>query len=213
MPTAPNVAYAALVAHPRAFLRRYGVTITADPGVSGIYNYYLKNAGAAQRPGRVLRTLRMHATERFRIDRQNTPGSHPFQAYSIQMVPSNAPGAIVLYQLPAAAGPNIMVTGGLSGCSFLINDLGGGAVECAHLEPHGETGVQLNNRLIGPPHAFDVVYGRNSYGHTQNNVAGLYDRSVSVIGVRAGGAWRIYAQKYDPYTNQIRSVHRIFPAE
>lgn len=157
MATAPNVAYVALIAHLRTFLRRYAVTITADPGVSGIYNYYPKNAGVAQRPGTVLRTLRMHATERFRIDPQNTPGSHFFQAYSIRMMPSNAQGPIGLYMLPAAGGPNIMVTGGLSGCSFLINDLGGGAVESAHLEPHGETGEQLNHRLIAAPHAFNIV--------------------------------------------------------
>jgi hypothetical protein len=176
---------------------------------SGLETFKIANstgAGASTpyRRGSVLGSLNMHATEKFRIWPSGglAAAGDEFQAYNIQMVPSNNP--VVMYNIPATA-PNFLVTGGLSGCSFLVDQLAGGQIACAHMQPSSgagtgaEDGPALAARLSG---THGVVYGRNRY-HAQNQVC--------VVGVRSGGRWKIYAQKLDYLGLNIHSVDKIFP--
>lgn len=197
-PLSPHVALQQLVTDPRGFLSRY--PIISAGGAAGLGTYYLHNeAGAAARPGSVLGTHHMHATEGFRINA--FAGGAPFQAFCVPVVASNVP--IVLHTIPTNV--HFVVTGELSGCSFIVQDTGG-QLDCAHLRPTGETGVALESRLAG----YSAVYGHGAYNRT--NAAGFLARNATVLGVRTGGRWKFYAQKREnPARMNIVSVHRFFP--
>lgn len=214
MPLTGQQALTSLTAHPRTFLKRYPVRIAGANLPSGVVPYWIWYWQASQRPGSVLKTLRMHATDAFRMSSQAVmagPNPHNFNAHSVFMAQSNVP--IVLYPIAVGAAPNILVTGALSGCSFIVNTgPNPGDIACAHLQPNGESGHQLHARLKP---LYNYVYGLERYDHTIPTLGGpRRDRNVTIIGVRVGGRWKIYAQKMD-LSNQyaIRSVHRIYPPE
>ncbi len=95
-----------------------------------------------------------------------------------------------------------MITCKLSGCSFLVRQ-NGSKVECAHVRPEGTTGTDPQRTLT----TAGAGTGQMIYGGLQ------YDpnlRSVTILGVRRGGRWKIYAQKHQAGTWSILSVHRIF---
>ena len=210
MPINPATALSSLVNGPEVFLKIYPIRIFGDVNASGRAEYAIENRGASFRPGSVLGTHRLHATESFNIRataaKIHVAGSPTFKAHSIHM--DAGIGAMEFYQLDDT-GPDIMVTGQLSGCAFVIDRAGGNNVNVAHIKPVGTTGATLATTLTGNhPNAF--VYGATA-GH------GFYDsndRVVSIIGIRnAAGAWRIYAQKHNRTTAdyRIQSVYRIHP--
>ena len=214
MPILPAVAFTSLTTNPAKFLSRYAVRIAGAAMPSGVIQYHLNNRvygqGNTSRPDSILRTQKMHATEAFSISTVTSPLCHSFNAYSIEMVQSNV-APIVLYNIPTG-GPNIMVTGALTGCTFIIDRGPHGTIACAHLQPNGETGAQLHARLKTA--GYDKVYGRERYDHLHDSTNPLsFDRTVTIIGVRIGGHWQVYAQKLDVMNDySIRSVHRIWPA-
>lgn len=202
----PGVALQQLRAEPRKFLRTYPIQNNYDPAASGVYQVHLFNGGGGHRPGTVLRTQNLHATQSFTL--QGGIGQlgegHPVWVHGLFTAAANAAAPIVWYRLDAN-GPDLMVTAKLTGCTFVARAVAGapGSVDVAHIQPTvAENGVQLNNRLAAT--AGQLTYGRNSYDITS--------RSINVIGVRVGGQWKIYAQKLDKHHFAIRSVHRIFPA-
>jgi hypothetical protein len=206
----PGDALFDLEVHPRKFLKRYAVAcdeIIGQP--SGTYQayFYTSGGGDALRPGRYLRTKNMHKSDAYRFCLLNPPLGKPNNSYQVVtvhyvgMVPATAAttfGGIAWKPLPPTA--NIMVTVQLSGCTFLWRTQNG-VLECAHLQPTGGlTGPTLQNQLQG--NGADV-YGRNDYGE---------GRVVTIVGVRRGAGWKIYAQKFRVLTAEILSVHRIHPA-
>ncbi len=210
MPIDPPIAFNSLLNANEVFLKSYPVRIFGDVNASGIAQYAIENRGNSFRPGSKLGTHRFHATESFNIRATaaglHAVGSHIFNAHSIHM--DMGINAMEFYRLDNT-GPNIMVTGQLSGCAFVINPADGNNLDVSHIKPIGTTGAILAATLTGNhPNAF--VYGATA-GH------GFYDSSdrvVSIIGIRdAGGAWRIYAQKHDAVSGdyRIRSVYRIYP--
>lgn len=139
-------------------------------------------------------------------------GEHTFQAHSIGMYLSDQNDA-EYYFLPSN-GTDIMVTGALSGCSFVVQQGAAGAPSCTHIKPTGGvSGSQLHTTLDSDPNN-SVVYGRNDYAHTTTTGANTSpDRNVTIVGVRKPGGWEVYAQKRDTLNSQaVLSVHRVFPA-
>lgn len=210
MPITPNQALLMLQNQPETFLRKYPVRIFGDPTGSHVATYRIEeDAGGSHRPGSRLGTLRMHATQLFLIKSQgavigNPAGSVWFQAHSVKMFSASDPTAIGTYTLPAAGGPNLMVTGQLSGCAFAIHDNGGGSYEVAHIQPHaasGNTSDVLHDTLNHTGY-WNVVYGRRDYDAR---------RAASIVGVRQAGQWRIYAQKQDRTTGDysVRKLKRL----
>ncbi|KPF69863.1 hypothetical protein IP84_02845 [beta proteobacterium AAP99] len=199
----PGAALTALRTHPRNFLRKFPIQGNFDPMVSGMTTAYLFNGAAGQRPGAILKTARMHTTETFNI--QPMPGQlgegHPFPVHGVHTGQSSA--GPVWYRLDGG-GPDLMLTAKLTGCTFVARPVAGtpGAVEVTHLQPHNETGQQLNARMDVP--------GQQAWGRFKYDID---SRSVNVIGVRVAGQWKIYAQKIDKHAMTIRSVHRIYPPE
>jgi hypothetical protein len=210
-PINPPVAFMSLTNNSEHFLKRYPTRIFGDVNASAAAQYALENRGDSARPGSILGTHNFHTTESFNI-RATASGlhaanSHIFMAHSIHMDLGAA--AMGFYRLDGT-GPNIMVTGQLSGCAFVIQPAGGNDLDVAHIKPTGGTtgAVLAANMTAAHPGAF--VYGATAG-------RGFYDsgdRKVSIFGFRdAGGVWTLYAQKHDATTGdyRIRSVYRIHP--
>ena len=211
MPITPAIAYNTLVANPGDFLRRYPVRIFGATAASGVAMYVMDNRGQSRRPGSVLGTLNMHTTESFDVRSAAIVfggNGHPFSAHSVHM--DVGTGAMGFYRLDGT-GPNIMVTGQLSGCSFVMMPVGANDVDVAHIKPHQITGKTLHDNLSNT-FANAVIYGDSKDG-------GFYDsdtRVVSIVGVRFAGEWRMYAQKQKPgtsYDYSIKSVYQIYPTK
>ena len=85
--------------------------------------------------------------KRYKIETEqgNRPaGAHPFDSYNVPMQVEEENGVTKVcipvmhgVTLPAAGGPDIMVTGQLSGCSFVYLPLGNGGVKVTHIMPSG----------------------------------------------------------------------------
>lgn len=208
-----SVAYNTLVANPADFLRKYPVRIFGHTGASGPWRYYLLNKGQSKRPGSVLGTLRMHDTESFEMRANGGPmmavgfgnGEHPFDAHSVHMdvgLPNMG-----FYRL--GAGVNIMVTGQLSGCSFVMIPAGAGQVDVAHVKPSAQTGQNLYDNIVANNPNAQIYGAAGTRGNYDSD-----DRVASIIGVRSGGGWKIYAQKQLQMSGtdyRIKSVYQIYP--
>lgn len=103
-------------------------------------------------------------------------------------------------------GPDIMVTGQVSACIIVVQQLPGGSLVVGHVQP-GEgrqTATTLRQTL--------KLMGRfNGYGRV-THVFGLgdYHPRAHVIGVRTAGVWHLYAQVIasgsGPVTNSVQLV-------
>jgi hypothetical protein len=203
--TKPYDAYQKLLANPDAFMRGFAVDIDEGTGIgSSVRNAFIVNGGTAKRPGEVLGVKRMHTTESFRIrerpDAELTDRMcyYPFPAHFVAMHPSNIK-PIPWYAL--RGGPDVMLTCKLTGCSFVVRKQNN-VVEAAHLQPQEESGLDLNKRLQG---GGQVAFGRVNYD--------LEKRTITILGVRSGGRWRMFAQKWNKMetkTPTILSVHEFF---
>jgi len=223
--TRPTIFIGLLQANPRNTLRRFPINIQDDGsiGASGRTNRcFLTNHGAGRRPGSRLGTLNMHATEgfNFNLTSLGTPPGHQIDVERVATVlASAAPGQAAANadwcRLPNHTGPGIMLTCQLTGCAFIVRMGPDGRLRCAHILPTDAatgaaimTGEALHDQL--DQGGYLAVYGRRDYGH---QTAGVYDRSVAIVGIRRPTGWEIYAQKKGRMTHDIRSVHRIYPPE
>ncbi len=212
MPLTPSQAFVLLLQNPEGFLMTYPCKSFGVTRASSEMDYHIETRGPALRPGTILRTRRFHPTTAFNLKSGRGFGdAYPFRAHMISLQPSS--DALHLYEVPAD-GADVLVTGALTGCAFVVEARPGGRIACAHVQPSAgahtgeETGEELHDRLVREGH--DAVYGKRAYNH--RDPRGNIDREVSVIGVRKDGSWQIFAQKLEP-TNQyaIRSVHKIYP--
>lgn len=198
----PTDALRELLANPRNFLRRYPIEID-ESRQGGLITAYMINGGKGKRPGSILKTNNMHDTEGFAFKTTGEPRETTvqtrvqFQAYYVPMLASNQ--VTQWTQIGNAA--DVMLTCKLTGCSFVCR-VNNGVLEAAHLQPQGESGLQLNTRLQGN--------GQHAWGRLKYD---FDSRTVSIIGVRRGGQWKIYAQKLEKGTWNILSVHRVYPSE
>lgn len=208
MPIEPLQAIQELQTQPAQFLARYPVRIFGDPSGSHVSSYRIEDSVASLRPSKVLRTHSMQATQSFQIRARgsalgNPPNSVWFDAHSVKMFDNHRPSDSGIYTLPVTGGPNLMLTGQLSGCAFAIEDKGDGSLVVAHIRPtpQGLDAATLQSALQQSP-GWTTVYGRDDYSAM---------RVVSIVGVRVSGRWHIWAQKQDGTTGdyQIRSVKQL----
>ncbi len=202
--TTPYDAYRALTGNAENFLRKYPVDIDEGSSAnSSVRTSYIINGGEGRRPGSVMGVRAMKTTESFRIrerpDAELTDRAcyYPFPAHFVAMIPSNRN----INWYPLTGGPDVMLTCKLTGCSFVVRKENG-QVEAAHLQPTDEDGLDLNRRLAQP--------GQKAYGRLDYN---FDKRAVTILGVRSGGQWRIFAQKWNKLetkTPSVISVHQIF---
>ncbi len=175
-----------LATRPLEFLRKNSLTPYADPaGIAGLHTFYMRDTGAIiQRPGSRLGNLNPHDGQRFQVRPDGLMGGVPFQAIHIPVQPSN----VAIHALPLhGAGTNLMITTQLTGCCIVMVP-GAGTYSVAHLQPTGESGMQLRARLA----AQNIkVYGVTDYAP---------GRGV-LVGVRLAGQWSFYTQTQDANFN------------
>jgi hypothetical protein len=171
---------------PLEFLRKNSITPVAAVGVRGLHTFYMKDLNAnITRPGKFLGRLNLHEGQRFRVCHNNALGGTPFQALHIDVQPSNVP----IHALPLAGiGAGLMFTTQLTGCCIVMIP-GGGTWSVAHLQPTGESGAELRNRLRAQHFQ---VYGVGDYTGAGRAV---------LVGAREGGVWHFYSQMQDAYYN------------
>jgi len=212
MPIDERATYNALLTAPERFLTEHYVTAGGSPQPSGIQDFCLReddNARAFLRPGSFMKTLNAHPTDGVRLDTSTVANGQGqlFQAHSVHM--DAGAQNLNFYTLDAETGPSVMVTGQLTGCSFVMRETANG-LEVAHVSPGpGQTGQQLHTALADThPNVYGAAGTSGNYDSQ--------DRSVTVVGVRANGKWRIFAQKQvraalAQGNKEIKSVYQIFP--
>lgn len=170
-----------------------------------------------QRPGSVLRHLRHHDTQLFNIKAgvsvgPNVAGAIWFDAHSVKMWDAAKPNNIVPYTLPG--GGWRQPDGHGRADRLLVRDpRQQRRLVARHTHQTASPGSRrapgkcdsrptLQTALQSNPY-WDVVYGGKNYD-PQN-------RRVSIIGSRATGTWKIYAQKLENMMpHGVRKVKRIF---
>ena len=145
------------------------------------------------RPGRILGNLRRHESKRFQIRADSIFQGAPFSAIHVPVQSSRL--AIAAHRLPVQ-GPKMMITTQLSGCCIVMIPKGG-AWSVAHLQPVGETGVALQNRL---KEQGLQTYGANDYGQFH----------AMFFGVRKGRKWEFFVQTQDLDHNVVDARKLIF---
>ena len=184
-----------LLRTPREFLNYYPIRIWGSR-LRGSSEYVIKDSEqASRRPGAILGTLRTHETQLFTMKPINTsPDGYSFNAHSIKMFQMNRPDKVEVYNLNGT-GPEIMVTGQLSGCSFAISiNRSNNSLDVVHIQPDANGGVILQSTLERIS-SWDIVYGRRNYSEQE---------AVSIVGVRIGVDWQIYAQKQNRQSEDYR---------
>jgi hypothetical protein len=222
----PTQALALLRQHPRRFLRNYHLMVVRAVGVSGqtAYNFGAQGIVDLQgrtiydrtpRPGRYLGTWRMHNSKNFIF----TPhagaivgASLNVQVWHVDVSPSHtiALGAIPSLPVSRNAGPDIVVTTLLNGCSFVCepdaND-----VLMAHVQPTGgitagalETGILNTGILVGGGGAVvQTVFGGARCYTAMND-------DVTIVGVRRAQQWQMFAQIHPRGQRQVTQVSQFF---
>jgi hypothetical protein len=125
--------------------------------------------------------------------------------HAVRMIPKIE--AIVLNQLEGylldGNGPDLMITGQLTRCSFVMRQQGNDVV-CIHIEPGGvhptsanlKTEIVNNGAFAHYPGALTRVFGLPDYA--------IY---AYVLGIRRAGVWEIWAQHWSG--TQITKVKKL----
>lgn len=99
---------------------------------------------------------------------------------------------------------DMMTTGQLSGCCFIMRRNVSGAFQCTHIQPNNfGDGNALETFLKGLGLVGNnlTFYGRTDYTYLTQH--------VSIIGKRNGGIWNVYAQRQDA-SHSIIQVDNIY---
>lgn len=168
----------------------------------------------ASRPGYILPPI-THKISSWILTQTPDPGqpSAAIQATSIPMLQYDpgvhpnpvTPTALEAYHLDAN-GDGIMVTGQLSGCCFCwMEDRT--TLWCAHIKPHGTIDGTRLNTLLAVSGRFRGERWRsiNTFGRTE------YEGVATVIGVRHGRQWKLFAQKSMDYNKTIIEACQLYP--
>lgn len=220
----PTEALGKLRSDPRNFLRQYFLMTVRAMGQSGPTAYWLGGTGYVDlegrpvynrtaRPGRVLGTLRMQESKNFKFspnrnDLIGTPAQ--LMVWHVDVTPS---ASIVNDQVPALAvsrngGPDIMVTTLLNGCTFAC-EATPHAVLMAHVQPTGgTTAPQLETYIMNRGALVGGAGARRAFGGGRCYTAMSSD--VTIVGVRAGQQWRIFAQIHPRNEKETSEVVEFF---
>lgn len=215
----PIAALTAFRNHPRTFLEHNLVMVGDFLGAASgvVNNVYFQSSGyeTAQRHGSIMGGRNLHSTQDFKFSPALDMGKPNVQidVQFVQMYPFASIGTIQWHPLTGHGTPDIVITTKLTGCSFLVRQVGGN-LECAHIQPNGignppQSGQALRELLSGQ-HAgnYTSLYGRGRVGPKGYD----HNEGSTVIGLRGGNnAWRIYAQRQVAGQATFKDVERIYP--
>lgn len=200
----PNEALNQLRKDPASFLKKYPILNMFDCSRSGLTQAHFANftdIKGGLRPGSILGTKRMHKTQGFRLQNMQFSNGEGFR-FNVHGVFTRQSSSAILWHVLDHTGYDIMLTAKLTGCTFAVKPGNRpGEVRVVHLQPHQETGLELNQRMKKVKAV--EAYGRLDYDYKS--------RTINIIGVRSGGKWQIFAQKLEKHRMAIRSLHKLFP--
>jgi len=187
----PETALYQLGRYPAVFLRNYAILISGS-AVSGLRNVQFghhttqpRGAGAPNEAFKFGQPVVQSTT--------STPET--VAVHNVRMIPNTE--SIDLADLEAytlgGGGPDIMVTGQLSDCSFAVLSAGGN-----HLVAH----VQSGGVRVRPAELKAILQQTGRFhGHAGQRLTRVFGRGdytffASVLGVRVVDQWQIYAQHF-----------------
>ncbi len=221
-----------LLTDPDYFLKYYPVKCegSAVPNPNGVnlLQYYINKQGVgearfpneklghkgATRPGSI--SGYKHEISSFILNPRTSAGSAIIAAHVVPMVNYNSTdfgcpnlnaniAAMDHYTLDNT-GDGLMVTGELSGCCFCWL-LHGHELWCVHVRPiAGISSESLQAQLNATGRFNNDLTALNTYGKNDYN-----NQNASVIGVRSGGVWKIYAQTSNDLFRTISGAYRLYP--
>lgn len=184
---------------PETFLRN-NLLIIAGVKTSGIINnYYIESKDSAN----------SSYNEAFKFTNfSSAENKDTVAVHNVRMIPISEDFKYTeIESYPLTGGPDLMITGQLTGCTFVTANSGGSTL-VAHIQPGGSrgSGQELRDKVLKD--------GRfKNYPNQTVSVFGVgdYQGAAYVVGVRIGGQWQLYGQMVTgPGTNaQITSVKRI----
>lgn len=175
-----------MVAAPQAFLANHVISIAGAS--DGLKTYSMRvDHGDPTYDDRALTTAAsIYGGRPMYSFSPGTPQAVEFSATAIKMHTdfTSACNAAALQGklVDVDQGADIVLTGQLTGCSFVIQT--GGSLKATHIKPVGQSGNALHTQIDGFHLANTKVYGMNDYGGD----------AVMIIGFKSGG-WQIFAQK------------------
>ncbi|HKA53449.1 MAG TPA: hypothetical protein VKJ47_07280 [Candidatus Binatia bacterium] len=111
-------------------------------------------------------------------------------------------------------GPHIMITALLNGCTFCCANHPGGGVLMKHIRPRGALDHEVLAQRIGATGAFvNQVNGTFRFFGSGGHGYDAFTNDVTIVGVRRGGNWAVYAQVHTKGVFDILRVTRIFPPD
>jgi hypothetical protein len=216
-----------LRAHPKAFLKNYYLNVGGSGLVGGAKAYHFGSrgelVGCFSRKGYKRlpiqnaphSTHQNHNTRNFRFtdDAGDFIGTHvdvPVWYIHVDAANTVAFNAINSVQVQRVGGPDIVVTTLLTGCTFCVSPEPG-FVHMAHIQPGGGINhTTLANNVTNGHFALQVghptVFGS---GHGYNPAV----EDVTIVGVREGNQWKVYAQfhnRLDRYNLSVTNVVKFF---
>jgi hypothetical protein len=174
-----------LLSDPKDFLRKHPIFIGS--GAHGRQTYYVDNSDRPKATritagqGRVV-----PATEGLRFN--TAMGEETIQAWSVKVHQWGGKDMTWLaVPAPAANEPQFILTGLLTGCSFVVEVGDNGGLRCAHeLHGKGPNSEQLRKVVAERPGLIAYTSG-DQYDHFKNQ--------AHVIGIAQKGKWKLYAQR------------------
>ncbi len=204
------------------FLKHYGLMIAGNSAAGPVAYRVFNNSDANSTRYKMEPDLGMPPA-----------GAHSFQAQNVPMQKEEKDGVTMVcipamggLRLPGAGGPNIMVTGLLTACSFAYLPLPNGELKVAHIMPStrvsgdaadskiATSGMSLANNLAasgnfaGQSGQGMKVFGSNLYQHQREG--GAFS-ACSIIGVRRMNGWALYAQIHTQQARNVVTAVQFYP--
>ena len=192
----PETALYQLRTMPQAFLEN-NLVVIAGKSTSGVFQFsFGAHKNPPTGPGAPNEAF-MFSEHPFVMD---TPAS--VRVHNVRMVPNTEEfdaGSIPAYSL--GGGPDIMVTGQLSGCTFCVFGQPASPV-VAHIQPRPKEGLDaaaLRTKLRD-----EGKFTGHDGGVSQIFGVPDYPAYAYVVGVKVAGAWQIYGQQVSTPGNAAR---------
>jgi hypothetical protein len=202
-----------LLAAPKAFLESNALVIYgSNKSGSGVKDFVLQGtdetgwrSGVGNAQGAV-QFFVMYDAAGFNA-KGSGPKSAPFSAHYVSMREFNTgagsweDSSATHYTLPTA-GPTVMVTSKINGCTFGIGSNADGARLVSHLRPPGQAAAARVHLDQGTRAGF-------AGGKLEVSVMSSGEQNGTVLAVRAGSNWTFYVQRYQMFSTAVGIINAV----
>jgi hypothetical protein len=216
--------------HPRTFLRNHYLKIVVTQNaVFGQANYYFGGAanynpqepqrwgaGPFTRGSKVLNFVPLAYRGNLAYGDGNVPPIN-IAPTNVWVIPTEFANTVPNFAAMAGGlvngGPDIMVTTLLNGCTFCCANSQGGGVLMKHIQPTPPlmNHIALAGTVQGTGAFGNQINGTFRFFGSGNHGYDMVAEDVTIVGVRRGGNWAVYAQVHTRTVSDIRRVTKFFP--